>query len=104
MFDRPPRENDPNDQGPSAARWARSSALGLQVVLTFVLLSVGGAWLDEKYGWEPWGTLGGIGLGLFALFSRLFREAGVLKSQATREREAREAASKDESDRSESSR
>ena len=84
----------------ATARWARSSALGLQVVLTFVLFSVGGAWLDEKYGWAPWGTLGGIGLGLFALFSLLLREAGMLKSQADREKAAKE----DESDRSESSR
>ena len=70
------------------------------MVLTFVLLSVGGAWLDEKYGWEPWGTLGGTGLGLFALFSLILRESGMLKSQADREKAAKDA----ESDRSENSR
>lgn len=65
----------------------RYSALGLQVVITFIALAAAGIWLDDRYDFGPWGTLGGIVVGLFAMFTALLREGGVLKSQAQRERE-----------------
>ena len=68
----------------------RASALGLQVVITFAVLAWAGYWLDGRYGFAPWGTLGGIALGLFAMVTALLRESGTLKSQAEKERERAE--------------
>jgi len=60
------------------------------VVITFAVLAFAGHWLDGRYGFAPWGTLGGIALGLFAMVTALLRESGMLKSQAERERERAE--------------
>ncbi len=77
---------------PEASRAVRVSALGLQVVLTFFALVFAGIWIDGRYQSEPWGVLGGVALGIFAMFVALLREGGRIKSVADRERDARERA------------
>jgi hypothetical protein len=71
-----PPEGRESDRASTARTMARVSALGFQVVLTFAVLTWIGTWLDRRYSIGPWGTLGGVGLGLVALFSLLLREGG----------------------------
>ena len=73
-----------------SAQCVSSSTLGFQVVITFALLTWVGVWADGRFGWQPWGTLGGVALGLVSMLHLFLRESGTLKSVA--EREAREAA------------
>jgi hypothetical protein len=50
-------------RGPNAApnTWVRYSGLGIQMAVTLVLPVLGGLWLDNNYGWDPWGVvLGGL--------------------------------------------
>lgn len=68
--------SDPDSERKPAksAAYVRLSSLGFQVVLTFVALALGGSWLDGKLGISPWGTLGGVGLGLIAMVKIMMQE------------------------------
>jgi len=88
-----PRDRSSGGEPPErSAQWVSSSTLGFQVVITFALLTWVGVWADGRFGWQPWGTLGGVALGLVSMLHLFLRESGKLKSVAEREREAREAA------------
>ncbi|MAW77509.1 MAG: hypothetical protein CMJ95_09025 [Planctomycetes bacterium] len=67
-------DSDPDGEPAKAAAYVRFSSLGFQVVITFVVLALGGSWLDGKIGTSPWGTLGGVGLGLVAMVKIMLRE------------------------------
>ena len=67
-------DSDPDGDPAKAAAYVRFSSLGFQVVITFVVLALGGSWLDGKIGTSPWGTLGGVGLGLVAMVKIMLRE------------------------------
>jgi len=88
----PPDDSQEGRKLPEASRAVSVSALGLQVVLTFFVLVYAGVWIDGRYKSDPWGVLGGVALGIFAMFVALLREGGGIKSVADREREARERA------------
>ena len=60
-------DSEPEDDPAKNAAYVRFSTLGFQVVITFVVLAMGGAWLDGQIGTSPWGTLGGAALGLVAM-------------------------------------
>lgn len=57
---------------PVAARVsaAQNSGEAISVGLSFAIalvIGVGiGWWLDQRFGWKPWGTLGGFALGMAA--------------------------------------
>ncbi|NRA75268.1 MAG: AtpZ/AtpI family protein [Planctomycetes bacterium] len=67
-------DSDGDEDPAKAAAYIRFSTLGFQVVITFVVLALAGAWLDDKFGSSPWGTLGGVGLGLVAMVKIMLHE------------------------------
>ena len=42
------------------------ATVGLSFVLALMIGTIGGWWLDQKFGWKPWGFFGGFILGLAA--------------------------------------
>ena len=66
--------SEPDNDPAKAAAYIRLSTLGFQVVITFVVLALAGIWIDDQYDVSPWGTLGGIGLGLVAMVKILLHE------------------------------
>ena len=67
-------DSDRDEDPAKAAAYIRFSTLGFQVVITFVVLALAGSWLDGKFGSSPWGTLGGVGLGLVAMVKIMLHE------------------------------
>ena len=55
--------------GPSMKGWAFASQISSSLVGPVVL----GVLLDSEFGWAPWATLAGIGLGLFGCMFFLIR-------------------------------
>jgi F0F1-type ATP synthase assembly protein I len=55
--------------------WGQFLTLGFETAVGVGLGCFVGHWLDRKYGWEPWGTLGGAMLGLAAGMYLLIKEA-----------------------------
>ena len=47
--------------------------LGIEMAATMVLPILLGLYLDNKFGFEPWGILFGVFFGLVALISRLYK-------------------------------
>lgn len=69
--------NRDSDGDPAkAAAYLRASALGFQLVITFVVMAAGGLWLDRTLGTVPWGTLGGLLFAMVAMVVILQREGG----------------------------
>jgi len=67
-------DSEPEEDPAKRAAHVRLSTLGFQVVIMFVVLAMGGAWLDDRIGISPWGTLGGVGLGLVAMVKIMLHE------------------------------
>jgi len=42
------------------------ASLGLSFVIALMIGTIGGWWLDQKFGWKPYGFFGGFLLGLAA--------------------------------------
>ncbi|MEI6245800.1 MAG: AtpZ/AtpI family protein [Acidobacteriota bacterium] len=42
------------------------ATVGLSFVLALMIGTIAGWWLDQKFGWKPWGFFGGFSLGLAA--------------------------------------
>ena len=42
------------------------ASVGLAFGLAVVIGTAAGWWLDQKFGWKPWGFLGGFAIGLAA--------------------------------------
>ena len=61
----------PSDQD---TNWGRFLGIGLEVAIGVILGLVVGRWLDRRYGWEPWGTLVCVMLGLAAGMYLLIKE------------------------------
>jgi F0F1-type ATP synthase assembly protein I len=61
----------PGPSGPFGSDYARYAGLGFQLAATLALFTLGGWWLDERFGTSPWllllGVLLGFGGGLYAL-------------------------------------
>lgn len=62
-----------HDRRQSLSKYARYSAFAFQMIGIFLLLSLGGNWLDKKmeYGF-PYFTLGGVLLALVSIFYTLY--------------------------------
>ncbi len=42
------------------------ASLGLSFVIALMIGTIGGWWLDQKFGWKPYGFFGGFFIGLAA--------------------------------------
>jgi uncharacterized membrane protein len=68
---------------PSFSKYAKYSAFAFQFVAVFVVLSLGGNWLDKKLEYEfPAFTLAGVFIALIAIFYSLYN---FIKDQDTEE-------------------
>ena len=82
--DLPPKPRDPNDPARQMASksdmrlLSRATGVVVDFLLTVGVLTAAGWGLDQWQGWGPWGTLGGLGLGLTVGFVRFVREASKL--------------------------
>ncbi len=61
-----------NNDEPSAGRFV---GIGLQIAVGVGLGILVGRWLDNRYGWTPWGLLIGVMLGLAAGMYLLIKDA-----------------------------
>ena len=62
-----PQQNDAN--------WGRYLGLGMEMAIGVALGYVAGWWLDERYGWAPWGVMVGSLLGVAGGLYLLIKEA-----------------------------
>jgi uncharacterized sodium:solute symporter family permease YidK len=70
----PKPSNSKQDRRQSLSKYAKYSAFAFQMIGIFVLLSLGGNWLDKKKGYEfPYFTLAGVFLALISIFYTLFK-------------------------------
>ncbi len=60
---------------------ARFSTVGLDLVLSIVLLGYAGHWAEQRWGFEPWGIMGGALLGAFAGFRSLYKAAKLAEKE-----------------------
>ena len=67
MADQP--KSDPN------SNWGKYLGMGMEVAVGVGLGYVVGNWLDNKYGWSPWGVLVGTMLGIAAGMYLMIKEA-----------------------------
>ena len=79
MAEPPPRppESEP-DKEPAKPEsdgqlWALAG-IGVQLTVVMVVSVAAGKWVDAKFGWSPWGTLGISMLGLSAVLYWILRE------------------------------
>ena len=79
-----PDENKTNETHAEKMRTARASAIGLQFGISIAIGTLGGSWLDKKFGTDPWLLMTGLLLGAAAGFRDLWKLA---KSQADEEEE-----------------
>lgn len=60
-------KNSPSGQRLSVmGSFGEVASLGLSFVLALVIGTIAGWWLDQKFGWKPYGFFGGFLLGLAA--------------------------------------
>jgi F0F1-type ATP synthase assembly protein I len=62
-----PEQNDSN--------WGKFLGIGMEIGVGAVLGYFVGSWLDTKFGWNGYGTLGGTMLGVMAGMYLLIKEA-----------------------------
>lgn len=56
--------------------------LGVEMAATMVLPILLGIYLDDTFGFEPWGVLLGVFFGLIGLMSRLYKLILMLKRES----------------------
>ena len=62
------------DKPDEDVNWGRYATIGLEIGVGVVLGLIAGKWLDRRYGWEPYGTLVCVMLGLAAGMYLLIKE------------------------------
>jgi F0F1-type ATP synthase assembly protein I len=55
--------------------WVRYSGVGLELAGAVAGLALLGYWIDGRFGTNPWGTLGGVVIGLVGGLYNLVRES-----------------------------
>ena len=58
--------------------WGQSFATGLETVIGLAVGYFIGHWLGKKFGWDPWSTLIGAGIGFIAGVYLLIKDANRL--------------------------
>ena len=61
--------------------------LGFQFAGAIVLSVLAGQWVDQRFGSDPWGVLGGASLGFGAGFFSIYRTVTAADRQAKSRRE-----------------
>lgn len=59
-------------------QWLRLSSLAVEFVAYLLVFGYIGNRLDSKYDWSPWGTLGGLLIGMTLGLWRMVRESEKL--------------------------
>ena len=73
----PPLPGDENDDK-TRRQWLRVGASAFNLVGLILVLGYVGHRLDQRYGWSPWGTLGGLLVGMAGGLWTIIREAGKI--------------------------
>lgn len=81
-----------SDRAPQS--WLRYLGLGLELGAAIAVPTLVGEWLDRRYGWAPWGVLGGFAFGLGAGFYHFIRSS----QKALREAQDSDAATPHQDD------
>jgi len=68
---------------------ARYASIGIEFGLSVVIGYLAGRWLEQRYGWSPWGSMIGILVGFAAALRSLLR-LGSLEERRARERRERD--------------
>lgn len=58
--------------------WLKQYAAVLEFLGMLAVAGYAGWWLEERYGWQPWGLLGGLLVGMSAGLYRLVRQMNRL--------------------------
>lgn len=66
----------------SINKYADVMGLGVEMAVTMVLPILLGIYVDDTFGFKPWGVLLGVFLGLIGLVSRLYKLILMLKRQS----------------------
>lgn len=66
----------------SINKYADMMGLGVEMAVTMVLPILLGIYVDDTFGFKPWGVLLGVFLGLIGLVSRLYKLILMLKRQS----------------------
>lgn len=73
-----------------AYRSVRYTGLGIELAVFLVAGTLGGNWIDEKYGTAPWGILGGVAFGVAGGVRTLIRTVRQIQhNQAAEDAERR---------------
>lgn len=62
----PPKHSPPGDRMEVIRSFGEVASVGLAFVLALVIGTAAGWWLDQRFGWKPYGFFGGFILGLAA--------------------------------------
>lgn len=70
---KPNNRSNPQDRRQSLGKYAKYSAFAFQMIAVFVVLSLGGNWLDKKMEYRfPYFTLAGVFISLISIFYSLY--------------------------------
>ena len=70
---------------PNRSGGMRMASSGFDLAIVVGGFTAIGWWLDRKYGWAPWGVLGGAILGIVGGLTNFLREArGLMRSTLPR--------------------
>ncbi|MFQ5423004.1 MAG: AtpZ/AtpI family protein [Phycisphaerae bacterium] len=70
----PPSQNDDED-AKARMQWMRVGASAFNLVAMILVLGYVGHRLDLRLGWSPWGTLGGLLLGMIGGLWTVIKES-----------------------------
>lgn len=73
-----PGEPDPKDKMPLVASWVRQYTMVLEFLGMLAVLGYVGYRIDQRYGSQPWGIMGGLMLALVVGVYRMIRESNRL--------------------------
>jgi ATP synthase protein I len=76
---------------PRYPSWVRYSGVGVELAGAVAVFALIGYWLDERYGWTPWGMLVGLALGFTGGLYNLVRESLQAEREAKIEDESRKS-------------
>lgn len=65
-------KNSPAGVRASSFQYGEVASVGLSFVFALLIGTGIGWWLDNRFGWKPYGFLGGLGLGLAAAIRTAF--------------------------------
>jgi len=70
--------------------WLRYGGMGFEFFAVLVVCVLVGIWLDGRFGWSPWGVLGGSAVGLVVSMWKLIRQGLAMQREADSQRRSRQ--------------